>query len=59
MRWTLIKFVCITSELSMQDTLQILFKKVMISLEKNLNSRDVWILEWPGQLCITASQVCF
>jgi len=30
----------------------------MDALKKNLKTRDKWILKWPGQLCITASQVC-
>lgn len=41
----------------MRESLKDIFKNVMNSLKKNLKSRDEWILKWPGQLCITASQV--
>ncbi|KAL1139304.1 hypothetical protein AAG570_006290, partial [Ranatra chinensis] len=32
-------------------------KEVRTALSKLLNKRDKWIKEWPGQLCITSSQV--
>lgn len=41
----------------MRRALKSLFKNVMESLKKNLKTRDEWILKWPGQLCITSSQV--
>lgn len=41
----------------MRETLKDIFIYVMKSLMKHLRSRDEWILKWPGQLCITASQV--
>lgn len=41
----------------MRETLKFISINVMNSLKKYLKSRDEWILQWPGQLCITASQV--
>lgn len=41
----------------MHHSLKQTLKQVKISLMKNLKTRDKWILEYPGQLCITASQV--
>lgn len=43
----------------MRYTLQTEFRQVMESLAINLKSREKWILKWPGQLCITSSQVNF
>jgi len=42
---------------AMRDCLKQTLKQVKLSLTKNLKTRDKWILEWPGQLCIAASQV--
>jgi len=42
----------------MRETLKHKLVFVLEALKKNLKSRDKWILKWPGQLCITASQVC-
>lgn len=44
-------------ESTMRSTLKELLKNCKISLKKNLTKRDKWIKEWPGQLCITASQM--
>lgn len=41
----------------MRDSLKQTLKQVKISLIKNLKTREKWILEWPGQLCVIASQV--
>lgn len=41
----------------MRGILKLIFRNVMDSLKKNLKTRDQWILKWPGQLCITSSQV--
>lgn len=41
----------------MRSTLKNEFKNVNDSLMKSLQTRDEWIMKWPGQLCITASQV--
>jgi len=41
----------------MHDSLRQTLKQVKLSLTKNLKTRDKWILEWPGQLSIAASQV--
>jgi len=43
----------------MRETLRDLMKKCRADLRKNLQRRDKWIKEWPGQLCITCSQVIF
>lgn len=42
----------------MRETLNYELRFVLEALTKNLKNRDKWILKWPGQLCITASQVC-
>lgn len=42
----------------MRETLKHKLVFVLEALKKNLKTRDKWILKWPGQLCITASQVC-
>ncbi|XP_039277425.1 dynein heavy chain 2, axonemal [Nilaparvata lugens] len=39
--------------LSLRDQL----KQVRLALRKNLAKRDKWIKEYPGQLCITSSQI--
>ena len=44
-------------ESTMRSTLKELLKNCKIALKKNLTKRDKWIKEWPGQLCITASQM--
>lgn len=51
--------MCLIIEYAMRYTLQIEFRQVMESLIINLKSRDKWVLKWPGQLCITSSQVYF
>ena len=50
-------FVFIISEDSMHVTLRDQLKLCRISLRKNLMTKDIWIKEWPGQLCIISSQV--
>jgi dynein heavy chain len=52
-------FVFIIPEDSMHVTLRDQLKLCQISLRKNLIKRDKWIKEWPGQLCITSSQVIY
>jgi len=42
---------------AMRNCLKQILKQVKLALTKNLKTRDKWILEWPGQLCIVASQV--
>ncbi|XP_008181522.3 dynein heavy chain 2, axonemal [Acyrthosiphon pisum] len=42
---------------AMRNCLKQILKQVKLSLTKNLKTRDKWILEWPGQLCIAASQI--
>lgn len=42
----------------MRVTLRALLKVVRTALKKSLTERDKWIKEWPGQMCITSSQVC-
>lgn len=44
-------------EAAMRESLKKAFKQVKFSLTKNLKTREKWILEWPGQLCIIVSQV--
>ncbi|VVC43185.1 Dynein heavy chain, domain-2,Dynein heavy chain domain,Dynein heavy chain, domain-1,Dynein heavy chain, P- [Cinara cedri] len=44
-------------ETAMRESLKELLKQVKVSLMKNLKTREKWIREWPGQLCITASQI--
>jgi len=44
-------------EVTVRDCLKQTLKQVKSSLTKNLKTREKWILEWPGQLCIAASQV--
>ncbi|XP_026819508.1 dynein heavy chain 2, axonemal-like [Rhopalosiphum maidis] len=46
-----------TVESVMRNTLKNKLKFVLEALKKNLKTRDQWILNWPGQLCITASQI--
>nr|CAD7568025.1 unnamed protein product [Timema californicum] len=41
----------------MRLTLREQLKLCRASLRKNLNKRDKWIKDWPGQLCITSSQI--
>lgn len=41
----------------MRTTLKYVFKDTMESLKRYMKNRDQWIMQWPGQLCITASQV--
>ncbi|XP_060835340.1 dynein axonemal heavy chain 2-like [Rhopalosiphum padi] len=42
---------------AMRNCLKQILKQVKLALTKNLKTRDKWILEWPGQLCIVASQI--
>jgi len=42
----------------MRESLKYKLVHVLDALKKNLKTRDKWILKWPGQLCITAAQVC-
>ncbi|XP_049764343.1 dynein axonemal heavy chain 2 [Schistocerca cancellata] len=44
-------------ERTMRCTLRIQLKNCRASLRKNLTKRDVWIKDWPGQMCITSSQI--
>lgn len=44
-------------EAAMRLHLKDLLKQTRLALRKNLTKRDKWLLVWPGQLCITASQV--
>jgi dynein heavy chain len=44
-------------ESTMRVTLKDSLRNCKASLKKNLNKRDKWLKEWPGQLCITASQM--
>lgn len=46
-------------EVIMRESLKYKLVYVLDALKKNLKTRDKWILKWPGQLCITAAQVCF
>ncbi|KAK7469836.1 hypothetical protein BaRGS_00036165, partial [Batillaria attramentaria] len=41
----------------MRWTLKESLKNTRSSLKKQLTKRDKWIKEWPGQMCITASQI--
>jgi dynein heavy chain len=41
----------------MRSTLKDKLRECRASLKKNLTKRDKWIKEWPGQLCITSSQM--
>lgn len=50
-------YCCKIKETAMRESLKQTLKQVITSLIRNLKTRDKWILEWPGQLCITASQV--
>ncbi|XP_050431508.1 dynein axonemal heavy chain 2 [Adelges cooleyi] len=52
-----VEFWLVAIESAMRASLKSMFKEVKLSLLKNLKNRDVWILNWPGQLCITASQI--
>lgn len=45
------------SEEAMFRTIQEQLKQCRNALRKNLSKRDKWIKDWPGQLCITSSQV--
>ncbi|XP_075210256.1 dynein heavy chain 2, axonemal kl-2 [Lycorma delicatula] len=49
-------WLCVVETL-MRVTLKDELKSVRAALRKNLNKRDKWIKDWPGQLCITASQI--
>ncbi|XP_071455007.1 dynein axonemal heavy chain 2 [Hetaerina americana] len=42
---------------AMRDTLKHLLKLCCIALRKQLTKRDKWVKDWPGQICICASQV--
>ncbi|XP_025080372.1 dynein heavy chain 2, axonemal-like isoform X3 [Pomacea canaliculata] len=44
-------------EQSMRWTLKEVLKNTRQALKKMLSKRDKWIKDWPGQLCITASQI--
>ena len=44
-------------EATMRSTLKDLLRQCKAALKKNLSKRDKWLKEWPGQLCITASQM--
>jgi dynein heavy chain len=44
-------------ESTMRTTLKEILRQCKASLKKHLNKRDKWVREWPGQLCITASQM--
>ncbi|KAG8273642.1 Dynein heavy chain 2, axonemal [Homalodisca vitripennis] len=48
-----------TLEDVMRVTLRNLLKVVRLALKKNLNDRDKWFKEWPGQMGITSSQNAF
>lgn len=52
-----IMFKKFVSEEAMRVSLRVQLKQCRNALRKNLNKRDKWIKEWPGQLCITSSQV--
>ncbi|XP_046389338.1 dynein axonemal heavy chain 2 [Ischnura elegans] len=42
---------------AMRDALKYLLKLSILALRKQLTKRDKWVKDWPGQICITASQV--
>lgn len=44
-------------EAAMRAHLKENLKQTRLALRKSLSKRDKWLLIWPGQLCITASQV--
>ncbi|XP_046574741.1 LOW QUALITY PROTEIN: dynein axonemal heavy chain 2-like [Haliotis rubra] len=44
-------------EKTMRWTLKEVLKNCRIALKKSLTKRDKWIKEWPGQMCITSSQI--
>jgi len=44
-------------ETNMRITLKFLLKKTRDDLRRNLNRRDKWITEWPGQTGITSAQI--
>ncbi|KAL8578353.1 Dynein heavy chain 2, axonemal [Nucella lapillus] len=44
-------------EKTMRWTLKEVLKNCRLALKKSLTKRDKWIKEWPGQMCITASQI--
>ncbi|XP_068085242.1 dynein axonemal heavy chain 2 [Anabrus simplex] len=44
-------------EKEMRITLRDQMKQVRASLLKNLTEQDKWIRNWPGQMCITSSQI--
>ncbi|CAL1538804.1 unnamed protein product [Lymnaea stagnalis] len=44
-------------EKTMRWTLKEILRNCRTALKKNLNKRDKWIKEWPGQMCITAGQI--
>ncbi|XP_014680873.1 PREDICTED: dynein heavy chain 2, axonemal-like [Priapulus caudatus] len=44
-------------ERTMRWTLKEQLKQTRLALKKNISKRDKWVKDWPGQLCITASQV--
>ncbi|XP_050531221.1 dynein axonemal heavy chain 2 isoform X2 [Daktulosphaira vitifoliae] len=52
-----VEFWLCAIESTMRISLKSVFKDVKLALMKNLKNRDDWILHWPGQLCITASQI--
>ncbi|XP_034231069.1 dynein heavy chain 2, axonemal [Thrips palmi] len=49
-------WLCAVEE-EMFRTLREELKQCRNALRKNLTKRDKWIKEWPGQLCITSSQI--
>ncbi|KAJ1520022.1 hypothetical protein ONE63_004252 [Megalurothrips usitatus] len=49
-------WLCAVEE-AMRTTLHQQLKQCRNDLRKNLNKRDKWIKDWPGQLCITSSQI--
>ncbi|XP_059156869.1 dynein axonemal heavy chain 2-like isoform X2 [Physella acuta] len=44
-------------EKTMRWTLKEILRNCRTALKKNLNKRDKWIKDWPGQMCITAGQI--
>ncbi|KAL8578358.1 hypothetical protein ACOMHN_031732 [Nucella lapillus] len=44
-------------EKTMRWTLKEVLKNTRAALKKQLTKRDKWIKDWPGQLCITSSQM--
>ncbi|KAK7102408.1 hypothetical protein V1264_020630 [Littorina saxatilis] len=44
-------------EKTMRWTLKEILKTCRFALKKSLTKRDKWLKDWPGQMCITASQI--